>query len=79
MITLEAVRIGNLRLRLVEMPSHDPELIASRHYIISEHVTCRAMAAIVEVGYSPVHASKALTYFAQREQARVAADEDDGL
>lgn len=77
MNVLEAKHIGNLRLRLVEIPAAYPDL-ASSHYLISEYVGHDDIAAIAEVGYDPEQARATLTYYMHRELARIAAAQDDG-
>lgn len=77
MITLEATRIGNMRIRLVEQPAEHEEL-AAPHYVVCDHVAYRAVAAIAYAGYSFEQARRQWTYYVEREQARVAADQDDG-
>jgi hypothetical protein len=76
MNVLEAYRIGDLRLRLIERASPDPELVSS-YYIISEHLGDHRFAAITGAGYYLKQARKTVRYYTERELARLESERDD--
>lgn len=75
MRVIEAEYIGQVRLGLVERP-HEFEELGSWHYVISDVPGFNHFVAIKYAGISPVGARRQFNYYIERQQAKLASEED---